>query len=118
MTYQKCERCKLPARESSKAFYKRTSVCFKVPFICAACLRIIASFKPADFRPHIVHPKQKKPPAAKKCRIEGLGLPDEICVLHAKFGNLSVPFLQRKLKMGFKEAERIVKLIEEHVNER
>lgn len=117
MTYQKCSRCKLQARESSKAFYKRTSISFKIPFICRKCTRMIACIKHPDFRPYEVKPNKRiyKPPKPKIKSIEALGLPNEINELHALHGKLSAPFLQRRLKMGFKEAERIVKLIEEYI---
>jgi DNA segregation ATPase FtsK/SpoIIIE-like protein len=117
MTFQKCNRCKLHAKESSKAFYKRTSVSFKVPFICAACLKILASIKSPNFKPHVVHPKVKKAKPVKKRTLENLDVSEEICALHAEYGCLSIAFLQRRLKMGYHEAERIIKLIQDHLNE-
>jgi hypothetical protein len=80
---------------------------------------MIACAKHPDFRPYEVKPMKTipKPIKVKIKSIEALGLPTEINELHAKYGKISVPFLQRRLKMGFKEAERIVNMIEEYFHE-
>jgi hypothetical protein len=117
MTYEKCSRCKLVAKETSVALHRRISVSFKVPFVCAACLRMIASVKSPDFKAHVVQPIERKPKKPKVKSLKGLGLPDAICALHAEHGCLSIPFLQRKLKMSYDEAQRIIKQIQEYLSE-
>lgn len=81
-------------------------ISFTMPFVCAACRRIINDLKP---------PKIKKPQPLKEKplpSIDHLKIPKEVISIYKKYGKLNAQMLCCKLELDWDYAKRIELAVE------